>query len=208
VTTDIDHPSAWRVLHNRHTGEVLELRRVMRDGQPCLELNGTLPPHREGPPLHIHFNEYEEGIVISGTLAAEVDGRQMQVGPGGIAALPAGSTHRWWNGGDEPLSFRGTVTPLVDLDVYLEAVFDVANSGSSGRPPLFYLAHVLWRHRRTQALAPRWLQAVLVPVIVLVGTILGRYRGSDWPGCPDRISARPGSQDSELAGVPIRSLSR
>ena len=39
--------------------------------------------------------------------------------------------------------------------------------------------------------APLWLQKVLVPAIVAVGTILGRYRGTDWPGCPDRREAAP-----------------
>jgi mannose-6-phosphate isomerase-like protein (cupin superfamily) len=207
MTTDRNENSpSWRVLHNRHTGEVLELRRVMRDGQPCLELEGTLPPHRQGPPLHVHFKEHEEGVVISGTLSAEVDGRQMQIGPGGVAQLPAGSAHRWWNAGDEPLTFRGTTAPLVDLDVYLEAAFDVLNSGAPERPPLFYMAHLAWRHRKTQAVlfAPRWLQAVLVPVVVFVGTILGRYRGTDWPGCPDRLAARPGSHAGELAGSLVR----
>ena len=52
------------------------------------------------------------------------------------------------------------------------------------------MAHLAWRHRHTQAVlfAPLWLQKLLVPAIVFAGTILGRYRGTDWPGCP--IGAR------------------
>ena len=59
--------------------------------------------------------------------------------------------------------------------------------------PTLYMAHLLWRHRKTQTvlIAPRWSQAVLFPTIVLVGTLLGRYRGTDWPGCPDRFPAAP-----------------
>ena len=55
------------------------------------------------------------------------------------------------------------------------------------------MAHLLWRHRKTQTvlIAPQWIQAVLFPTIVLVGTLLGRYRGTDWPGCPDRFPAAP-----------------
>jgi hypothetical protein len=55
------------------------------------------------------------------------------------------------------------------------------------------MAHLAWRHRKTQAVlfAPLWLQAVVVPAIVFVGTLLGRYRGTDWPGCPDRYAAAP-----------------
>src|SRR5215831_4319682 len=93
----------------------------------------------------------------------------------------------------EPLRFEGVARPVVDLDLYFEAAFDVLNSGRANRPPLFYLAHVVWRHRKTQAVlfASRWLQAVLIPVVVFVGTVLGRYRGTNWPGCPDRYSAAP-----------------
>jgi hypothetical protein len=46
--------SATLVLENRHTGECLALRRVMRGDQVWLELKGSLPPRSEGPPLHTH----------------------------------------------------------------------------------------------------------------------------------------------------------
>jgi mannose-6-phosphate isomerase-like protein (cupin superfamily) len=182
-----------RVLHNRHTGERLELRRMGRHGQIWLELKGTLPPRREGPPLHVHYEETEEGQVIAGTLSAVVDGRRIRVGAGEMARFPVGSVHRWWNDEDDALVFEGFVKPVVDLDVYLQAVFEVVNSGSAERPPLFYLAHIAWRHRRTQGirLAPPWIQAILLPAIVLVGKALGRYRGTNWPGCPDRCTEAP-----------------
>jgi mannose-6-phosphate isomerase-like protein (cupin superfamily) len=179
-----------RALHNRHTGEKLALRRLRRDGQIWLELKGSLPPHREGPPLHVHYEETEEGTVVAGTLSAELDGRRIRVGAGETATFPVGSVHRWWNDGDDTLVVEGVVKPAVDLDVYLQAVFEVLNSGPAERPPLFYIAHVAWRHRRTQGLriAPPWIQAIVLPAIVLVGTVLGRYRGTDWPGCPDRFT--------------------
>src|SRR6266487_1745329 len=70
----IETQHGWLTLINRHTSERLLLRRILRDGEMCLELKGTLPPNQDGPPLHIHFTEHEEGTVIAGTLAAEVDG--------------------------------------------------------------------------------------------------------------------------------------
>jgi uncharacterized cupin superfamily protein len=188
------------VLHNRHTGERLELRRVARHGQIWLELKGTLPPKREGPPLHVHYQEAEEGRVIAGTLSAVPDGRGLRVGAGEMARFPVGSVHRWWNDGDDTLVFEGVAKPVVDLDLYLQAVFEVLNSGSAERPSLFYMAHVAWRHRRTQAirLAPKWIQAILFPAIVLVGTALGRYRGTNWPGCPDRCTEAPLVSDGDV----------
>jgi quercetin dioxygenase-like cupin family protein len=181
------------VLRNRHTGETLTFRRVVRDGQTCLELKGSLPAKRRGPPLHIHHQETEEGHVIAGTFSAEIDGRMIRLGAGETGRFPAGSAHRWWNDGDDTLVVEGYSKPVVDLDIYLQAVFEVLNRSRADRPSLFYIAHVAWRHRRTQTVlfAPRWLQTVLVPAVVLVGTVLGRYRGSDWPGCPDRLQQAP-----------------
>lgn len=61
------------------------------------------------------------------------------------------------------------------------------------RPPQFYIAHVAWRHRCTQRVLfmPRVLQMFVLPLIVLVGTLLGRYRGTDWPGSPSRCRPAP-----------------
>lgn len=175
-------------LENRHTGERLSLRRVRRGEEVWLELKGLLPAHAEGPPMHIHFAENEEGQVKSGTFSAVINGRGVTVGAGESASIPRGLAHRWWNGGDQPLEFEGYARPVVDLDRYLQAVFDVMNSGPAGRPPLFYLAHVALRHRRTQVVLvmPQVVQAVMFRLLVAVGTVLGRYRGNDWPGCPSR----------------------
>ena len=181
------------ILENRHSGERLSLRRVPHGDELWLELNGSLPPHREGPPMHIHFLEDEEGTVQSGTLSAVIDGRQLTVGRGEAILIPRGAVHRWWNAGDEPLEFGGHAKPVVDLDRYLQAVVEIINAGPEGRPPLFYIAHLALRHRHTQAvlIMPPLIQAVLFRAIVAVGTVLGRYRGDDWPGCPSRCTGAP-----------------
>ena len=192
-------PQATLELENRHTGERLSIRRIARGGETWLELKGSLPPHREGPPLHIHHLEDEGGTVSMGTLSAEVGGRRIDVGPGQSVPLPRGVPHRWWNEGDEPLVFEGSVRPAVDLDRYLQAVFEIMNAGPEGRPPLFYLAHAALRHRRTQTVLvmPRPVQAVLFRAVVVLGTLLGRYRGSEWPGCPARCTGVPTAVDAD-----------
>jgi quercetin dioxygenase-like cupin family protein len=180
-------------LENRHTGEVLILRRLRRDGEPILELRGSLPPHREGPPRHIHHLEDEDALVTAGILSVEVGGQRIDARPGQSARLPRGVPHRWWNQGEDPLEFEGFARPIADLDRYLQAVFEIINAGAPNRPPLFYLAHVALRHRHTQValVMPQPLQAVLFRVMVAVGTLLGRYRGTEWPGCPERCTGAP-----------------
>ena len=182
------------VLELRHTGERLGIHRA-RDSRGIeeLHLSGSLPARGEGPPLHIHALEDEHGQVVSGTLSARLDGKTMTIESGGSARFPKGSAHRWWNAGDDELVFRGLATPAVDLDRFLHALFEVLHAGDSGRPPLFYMAHVLYRHRETQTIlvVPRIVQSVLFPITILIGTVIGKYRGSAWPGCPERCVGAP-----------------
>ena len=181
-------------LENRHTGEILRMhRRQDAQGRIVLFLDGTLPPRADGPPLHVHFHEQEEGLVKAGTLGAQVGGEKIVVPTGGTAVLPAGVPHRWWNAADDLLEFSGHVVPAVDLDRYLQGVFAVLNASSHGRPPIFYLAHVLWRHRGTQLLAvpPPAIQRIVFPVVLFIGRILGKYRGSNWPGSPESCPGAP-----------------
>jgi hypothetical protein len=70
-------------LENRHTGEILRMRRVHdSQGRIVLTLEGTLPPRADGPPLHVHTREREEGIVRAGTLGALVGGEKIIVPSG------------------------------------------------------------------------------------------------------------------------------
>lgn len=185
--------SAWLRLENRHTGEILELRRRRVNGALMLDLRGSLPAHQQGPPLHIHYLEDEDGFVTAGTLSAVVGGQRIDASPGQSVQLPRGVPHRWWNQGGVPLAFEGHVRPLVDLDCYLQAIVEVVNAGPRNRPPLFHMAHVVLRHRRTQAALIMWppLQAVLFRFALVLGTLLGRYRGTEWPGCPARCTGAP-----------------
>ena len=170
------------------------MRRI-RDakGQIVLALDGTLPPGTSGPPLHVHFREDEQGIVKAGTLGAQVGTEKIVVPTGGTAILPKGVPHRWWNAGDDLLEFSGHAVPAVDLDRFLQAVFAVLNASSNGRPPIFYLAHVLWRHRDTQLLLtpPPAIQRFLLPVVLFIGRVLGKYRGTNWPGSPESCLGAP-----------------
>ena len=181
-------------LHNRHTGEILRLRRL-RDaaGQIVLHIDGSLPPRSNGPPPHVHFHQREQGTVRAGTLGARVGKESIVLKTGENAVFAAGVVHNWWNAGDDLLEFSGDAIPAVDLDRYLQAVFAVVNAGPNGRPSLFYMAHVLWRHRHTQMIAapPRAVQRIVFPFILFIGRILGKYRGTAWPGAPESCAGAP-----------------
>lgn len=181
-------------LENRHTGEILRMRRRHNaQGQIILMIDGSLPAGANGPPLHVHILEDEEVIVKAGTLGAQVGSKKLIVPTGGTATLPKGIRHRWWNAGDDLLELSGNVVPAVDLDRYLQGVFAVLNASSNGRPSIFHFAHVVRRHRDTQLFlipAPA-IQRIVLPVVLFIGRILGKYRGSNWPGAPESCPGAP-----------------
>jgi hypothetical protein len=170
------------------------MRRVRdAEGQTILVIDGSLPARASGPPLHAHFHQREEGTVKAGSLGARLGKDKIVVPAGGTAVFPAGVNHAWWNAGDDLLELSGRAIPAGDLDRYLQALFAVLNASPSGRPSIFYLAHVLWRHRHTQAVAlpPRTIQRIIFPFILLVGHVLGKYRGDSWPGSPASCTGAP-----------------
>jgi hypothetical protein len=170
------------------------MRRV-RDaaGQIVLSIDGSLPPRASGPPIHVHFHQREEGTVKAGSLGAQIGKEKVVVTAGGTSVFPAGVVHTWWNAGDDLLEFSGQAIPAGDLDRYLQGVFAVLNANPTGRPSIFYLAHVLWRHRHTQSVTspPPAVQRIVFPLILFVGRVLGKYRGTSWPGSPESCTGAP-----------------
>jgi mannose-6-phosphate isomerase-like protein (cupin superfamily) len=186
-------------LHNRHSGERLNVTRGRKDGREVLYLEGVLPPHSEGPPMHVHVNQDEGGEVISGQLSAIVDGKSITLGPGERAFFPRGVRHRWWNAGDEPLVFNGTAEPAGDLDQFLEGMFAIINASASGRPSPFHIAHLSLRHPSQRITpAPAWVDRIVFRIIVAIGTVAGAYPASGWPGAPSP-NRRGGSPGTTLA---------
>ena len=174
-------------------------------GRVVLALDGSLPPRMDGPPSHVHFRQREEGRVRAGSLGVQVGSEKAVVPAGGTAAFPPGVVHTWWNAGDDPVEFSGRAIPAADLDRYLQAVFAVLNASASGRPSLFYIAHIARRHRHTQGLMtpPLAIQRIAFPLVLLVGYILGKYRGSAWPGSPESCSGAPEVDAADFSASPL-----
>ena len=174
--------------------EQLWLRRVADDqGGEILEVYGRLLPGVSGPPLHAHFQLSEETTVTSGRLGVLLDGEEIVVQPGETSIFPPGSRHCWWNAGDEPVEFSGRAVPAGDLDRYLQGVFAIVNANPGGPPSLFFMAHLLWRHRHTHAVLapPPLVQRLLLPLVIALGWVLGKYRGTAWPASPASCPGAP-----------------
>ena len=174
--------------------ECLRFRRV-RDGAggDILEVQGRLLPGMMGPPLHAHHLLREETEITAGRFGVVLDAREYVFVPGQTIVFPSGSKHTWWNAGDAPTEFSGRAIPAGCLDRYLQGVFALVNASPAGKPSFFHMAHLLWRHRHTHSLAkpPMFMQRSLLPFLVFVDWIRGKYRGRDWPAHPLACTGAP-----------------
>jgi hypothetical protein len=148
----------------------------------------------------MHFLQREDGTVKAGSLGTLVGDKKSVLSVGETVYFPAGVVHKWWNAGKDRLELTGQAIPAGDLDRFIQALFAVLNASPSGRPSIFYMVHLLWRHRHTQVVMvpPRIIQQTVFPFILLVGHVLGKYRGDSWPGSP---ASCPGAPEVEDAGA-------
>ena len=187
------------VLENGHTGEVLRLVRYARAEGDRLEFDGMIPQGRASMAVHLHRAEDLELSVRLGTLRILLNDLRGSLEEGKSLMIPRGSAYRVWNEGPGPVHYHGSVEPVVDMDRYLEAVFQVINASPKDQPSLTYLAKVMLAHRKTQTirLLTRPFQDPLFWGVVLAGTPPGRSRGTAWPGAPAGLHGAPlGSESS------------
>jgi hypothetical protein len=150
----------------------------------------------------MHRKEAVEIVGVSGTVSVLKDGIRSRLGPGEKVRIPRDTPYRWWNESDEPATFELTVAPVVDFDRYLQGLFQVNNAGEAGHPPLGYMADLTLRHRDTQEVLvlPGMVQAPFWWSHKILGSLMGRYRGDDWPGAPARCPGAPLAETPVEAG--------
>ena len=54
---------------------------------------------------HVHPSQSERFAVAAGQLGLKVGRKKMTLGPGEVATVEAGTAHRFWNAGADPVRF-------------------------------------------------------------------------------------------------------
>ncbi len=68
-------------------------------------------PAGSGPPRHIHAEEDETFVILSGTCKVWIEGEETSVGPGECAFIPRGTNHTFKVSGDAPSRHLVILTP-------------------------------------------------------------------------------------------------
>ncbi|MFL5579570.1 MAG: cupin domain-containing protein [Gemmatimonadaceae bacterium] len=170
-------PRYPRSIDNGAGERLIFLRRVPGAAGDRLEGENIVRPGA-GPPMHVHLHQEEVFTVKEGRLGYQRLGEARRfAGPGETVAFHAGEAHRFWNAGQGELRCTGHVEPADNVEYLLTAMFASAKR-RGGRPDPFDIAFLTRRYRSEFAPAalPAVVQRVLFPVLVALGTLLGKYR--------------------------------
>jgi quercetin dioxygenase-like cupin family protein len=132
-----------------------------------------------GPPMHVHYLQEEAARVVRGRLGHQVLGGEPQFsGPGELVVWPAGTPHKWWNAGTDELHMTGWCRPPGNAEFFLATLFTSTKENGGERPGLFDAAFLTTRYRTEFALIelPAVVRRVVIPIVYVVGSMLGKYR--------------------------------
>ena len=154
------------------------LRRLPGRGGDRIEGENVVSPGA-GPPMHVHHYQEEVFTVQQGRIGYQRPGEPERfAGPGETVAFGPGQPHRFWNAGTEDLRCTAYIEPADNVEYFLTQLFASAKRAGRGRPNAFDAAFLMTRYRSEYAMldVPVLVQRVVFPVLVALGTVLGKYR--------------------------------
>jgi quercetin dioxygenase-like cupin family protein len=169
---------------NKITGEHAVVLRGDEDSQgQSFLVHLTVRPHGAVVGEHVHPQIQERYHVISGRLATRLGGVKRTLTAGEEAAAPAGTTHDWWNDGDEDAQVLIEISPADPrFELMVATLFGLANAGKTdakGMPGLLQLALIGREFQDVIQFTkpPRAVQQVMFGLLGTVGRMRG-YRGA------------------------------
>jgi quercetin dioxygenase-like cupin family protein len=167
-------------IENTATGERITFLATAADTDgEAVVVETVVQPGGAVAAAHVHPAQTERFAIVEGTLGLKVDGKKLTLGPGEIAVVEAGSAHKFWNAGDEPVRFVCEIRPALQFESLVETMFALAADGKTNRKGMpmnpFRLAVIAKAHFDTVRLPfpPAWMQTT----VLAVGAPLGRAFG-------------------------------
>jgi len=164
----IDNGAGEQLTFVRHvpgsTGDRLEGENLVRPGA--------------GPPMHLHRFQTESFTVLQGRIGYQrLGGPEQFAGPGETVTFGPGEPHRFWNAGDSDLRCTSYVEPADNAEYLLTELFASMKRRGGTQPDLFDIAFLMRRYRGefTMLAIPALIQRIAFPLLVAVGTLLGKY---------------------------------
>lgn len=170
-----------QVLDNPVSGERITFRKTAADTNgELLAVDLELSPDGHVPGVHVHPAQEERFEVVKGTMKFRKGLRTITAGPGETVVVPAGTVHRFQNGGNTPAHVRVEVQPALRMEELFETAVALAREGrttTGGMPHPLDLALFMLEFEAE-------VKAPLVPAVAMRAAVaplawLARRRGLD-----------------------------
>ncbi|MDX1478879.1 MAG: cupin domain-containing protein [Saprospiraceae bacterium] len=123
-------PSKGQVLIDKMTGDTIEfLETSASTNGKRVTMKVTLKSKGQTVDDHIHLLQDESFEMLSGRMTYSIDGEQHYLNAGEQIVLPKNTAHNHYNTDDEPAVYIQTITPGIDVDLFIENLFGMINDG-------------------------------------------------------------------------------
>jgi hypothetical protein len=130
--------------------------------------------------MHIHHHQDEGFTVLQGRVGYQLLSQPAQfAGPGERVVFKAGEAHKFWNAGEGELRCAGFVEPADNLEYFLTELYASTRRNGGTAPDRFEAAFLITRYRSEFSMLeiPAPVKRVVFPLLVMLGKLLGKYRG-------------------------------
>ena len=194
---------AGDTIENPITGEWVVVRVGTEDsGGELLEIDAYVNPGGAVTGEHVHPAIEEYFTVVRGRVGFRLDGRETIAPLGQRLHVPAGTSHDWWNDGEEEAHIVVEISPAERFEKMVRNLFGLAQDGktnSKGMPNLLQAA--IFAREFSDVLyftkPPLLVQRLLFGALAAIARALG-YRGS----YPKYSAALESAASGEVAGPP------
>ncbi len=166
-------------IHNPVTGERITFHQTSADTNgEAVVIETIVQPDGAVCAAHVHPSQTERFAVVDGRLGMKVGSKKLLLERGDVAVVEPGTSHNFWNMGDEEVRFVCEVRPALQFESLLETMFALAEDGKTnkrGMPNPLRLAVIARAHFDTVRLPqpPAWLQRAGLALGAPVGRVFG-----------------------------------
>ena len=186
---------AGDMIENPVTGERILFRKTSRETNGEMVLIETwVQPGGTVAAAHVHPSQEERFAVLSGRVGFKRGREHLVAGPSELVTIPAGTSHKFWNAGEDEAHFLCEIRPAQQFEQLLETMFSLAADGKTNRkgmPSPLRLAVIANHHIDDVQLpiVPRWMQKTALALGAPLGRLLGYRHDHVLVGRPEPAAA-------------------
>jgi quercetin dioxygenase-like cupin family protein len=172
---------AGDTIENPITGERIVFHRTSAETNgEAVVIECFVEPDGAVAAAHVHPSQDERFEILGGRVGFRLGDEEIEAKAGDRIVVPAGTTHKFWNAGDELAHFVCEIRPALGFERLLETMFALAADGKTNRkgmPNPLRLAVIARANFDTVRLPfpPAWIQRLGLAMAAPAGRLLG-YR--------------------------------